>query len=407
MPHCTISLFPSPFLCPLSPLPKPSPSLPPFPSFFPPPFLPSLPFIPSHPCDPSIVDAAIWRGNAQWFSKPLDRTSRRKHDCFMMIWADCRSDSAQGLASIPTSGICDRTGLVRAWELIWLARPAARSPRAVVSAMCFQLGRCAEPVIAVPLTPFESPLATPREPCYITWSIHAQPAAYAAAKGRKPWNRLRPIFLRRRAHRRGPPPMAASSGIHAKRSRSPGAPMLSWHALASTRAIEDVIFGCVTQGRCEQDGQFGRMAVARLLAARQRSRRLHRPPDCGSSQTGCIQFAAQASCPARRIYHHRGGRPNPCRGAATWVQLLWPGSGISPISIAIKPKYGIKGFQPVCRAEMRREEQMASRVDDTDVAVRRSRAGARRSGEHSPARRLQRTSRAGGVSSPSPKTAIR
>lgn len=151
------------------------------------------------------------------------------------------------------------------------------------------------------------------------------------------------------------------SGIHANDLGARALDAVVARAGIDPAAIEDVIFGCVTQAG-EQAGQFGRMAVlASSLPDSVPAVTIDR--QCGSSQQA-IQFAAQAVMSGTQDVIIAGGAESMSR--APMGSNYLPGSGISPISDTIKQKYGIKGFSQFAGAEMVAKKHGFTR-DDTDA----------------------------------------
>ena len=137
------------------------------------------------------------------------------------------------------------------------------------------------------------------------------------------------------------------SGIHANDLGAKALDAVLARAGIDPAAIEDVIFGCVTQAG-EQAGQFGRMAVlASSLPDSVPAVTIDR--QCGSSQQA-IQFAAQAVMSGTQDVIIAAGAESMSR--APMGSNYLPGSGISPISDTIKQKYGVKGFSQFAGAEM-------------------------------------------------------
>ncbi|KCZ93931.1 acetyl-CoA C-acetyltransferase [Hyphomonas johnsonii] len=151
------------------------------------------------------------------------------------------------------------------------------------------------------------------------------------------------------------------SGIHANDLGAKALDAVVARAGIDPSVIEDVIFGCVTQAG-EQAGQFGRMAVlASGLPDSVPAVTIDR--QCGSSQQA-IQFAAQAIMSGTQDVVIAAGAESMSR--APMGSNYLPGSGISPISDAIKQKYGVKGFSQFIGAEMVAKKHGFTR-DDTDA----------------------------------------
>jgi acetyl-CoA C-acetyltransferase len=151
------------------------------------------------------------------------------------------------------------------------------------------------------------------------------------------------------------------SGIHANDLGARALDAVVARAGIDPAAIDDVIFGCVTQAG-EQAGQVARSCVlASSLPDSVPAVTIDR--QCGSSQQA-IQFAAQAVMSGTQDIIIAGGVESMSR--APMGSNFLPGSGISPISDSIKDKYGIKGFSQFVGAEMVAKKHGFTR-DQTDA----------------------------------------
>ncbi len=168
------------------------------------------------------------------------------------------------------------------------------------------------------------------------------------------------------------------SGIHANDLGAKALDAIVERSGIDPSAIEDVIFGCVTQAG-EQAGQVARMCVlASSLPDSVPAVTIDR--QCGSSQQA-IQFAAQAVMSGTQDVIIAGGVESMSR--APMGSNYLPGTGISPISDAIKDAYKIKGFSQFAGAEMvaakhgfTREQTDAFGVESQRRAAEATKAGA-------------------------------
>lgn len=123
-------------------------------------------------------------------------------------------------------------------------------------------------------------------------------------------------------------------------------------------AIDDVIMGCVTQAG-EQAGQVGRNAVlASKLPQSVPAVTIDR--QCGSSQQS-IQFASQAVMSGTQDIVIAAGVESMTRVAMGLNRI--PGSDFSPLSDAIRQRFGVKGFSQFTGAEMLAKKYGFTRED--------------------------------------------
>lgn len=126
------------------------------------------------------------------------------------------------------------------------------------------------------------------------------------------------------------------------------------------KAVEDVIFGCVTQAG-EQSLHIGRNCV---LASKlpQSVPAVSIDRQCGSSQQS-IHFAAQAVMSGTQDMIIAGGVESMTR--TPMFSNMLKDSGVSPISDATKEKFGVPNFSQFVGAEMMAKKYGYSR-DDVD-----------------------------------------
>jgi len=257
---------------------------------------------------------------------------------------------------------------------------AARFPSASF-AMWVPMGKVCRAGNRCPhLPPRDPPLLTlGRKPCLTFFPTRSNPRRLRAQR-KETWECLTAYILRPPCAPPGGPPQWPPSRASTQRSRRPRRSELVVCTRGPNRpaAIEDVIFAAFTPGR-RTGGQFGRMPLLRLLAARQRFRRHHdRPVRLVANQA--ISLRRRPSCQGHgRILHHRRRAPNPVRARRMGFQYC-AGFRI-PLhlsrcdSIAEYTASRVLSFAvPKCRAE-----KACFTRDDTDGVPRREPAP-RRSG---------------------------
>ena len=147
-------------------------------------------------------------------------------------------------------------------------------------------------------------------------------------------------------------------------------------------AVEDVIFGCVSQAGEQTFALARNVVMASKLPASIPGVTIDR--QCGSSQQA-LQFAAQAVMSGTQDMVIAGGVESMTRVpmGSTWALHKKEGLGVGPFSPRIQERFGVKGFSQFTGAEMiarkygfKRDELDSFALKSHQLAARATEAGA-------------------------------